>query len=450
VGLTSNALLVLLALATLALPIAVTLAWNRLRGPRPLRVAQRLAALGLAQGVAVLLALIAVNDQYLFFVSWQDAFGSPPAATLATASNVQTSSGPLGGVELSTTRMGTQRDGGRLVSLTVRGDRSHLTGRVLIHLPPGYDAGTQHYPVVELLQGWHAPPESWINNLHVLSAMADAERRGTFPPVIAVMPDINLASPRDVECTNVPGGPQAETWLTTDVRDLVLSQYRALADRQHWGLMGFSTGGYCAAKFALHDPQWYASSVVMSGYFDALKDNTTGDLWGGSRFLRDENAPSWLVTHRPPPAIDLLAFASRYDNESYPSTHRFLTLAGAPLRTFPLIAPRGGHNLKAVVAALPQILGWLGERLSRPTALGPVAVPVAASIPRHPGTSRPPQVLIAGARSTPSPARPAASRPTPSPRSARTPSPPAKVPPSSGPTARPSATPSPAATLPGP
>jgi hypothetical protein len=74
----------------------------------------------------------------------------------------------------------------------------------------------------------------------------------------------------------------------------------------------------------LHQPQWYGSAVSLGGYFDAVRDSTTGDLWGGSPALRDANSPLWLVTHCPPPAVDLLVFASKQDNQSYASTKQFL------------------------------------------------------------------------------------------------------------------------------
>jgi S-formylglutathione hydrolase FrmB len=381
VGLTSTFLLVVAGLLALGLPAAAVVLWNRLPGPAAVRIGERLSLVVLAQAFAVLLALVSVNDQYLFFVSWQDLLGSPPPPGAITALGGEQVAGPSGTLSIYRGSVSPQADGSQLITESLRGDRSHVTGRVLIHLPAGYSAtSTRRYPVVELLQGWHAPPESWINNLHVFDAMKVAQQDGALGQVITVMPDINVASPRDAECTNIPNGPQVETFLTTDVRDLVLSQYRALPSRTSWGLMGFSTGGYCAAKFAVQHPDWYGAAVVMSGYFDAIKDNTTHDLWGGSQQYRNENSVLWLIAHRPRPPIDLLAFASRYDKDSYPSTATFLALPHAPMQVFSLIAPHGGHNFKALRAALPEMLSWLGARLSDLPAVvsgqpGPVQSP---------------------------------------------------------------------------
>lgn len=363
-GLTSGALPVLTGALVVGVPVAAVAVWNRVPGPRAVRAAERLALVVLAQGLAVLLAFVSVNDQYQFYTSWSDLLGSAPPPGQIVQTGGTTLAGPSGPVRVQPVVSGRTSDGGRLVSETVHGARSGITAHVLVHLPPGYDTSRRSYPVVELLAGWHSGPGSWVSSLGLLGALRTVEASGALGPVIAVMPEVNVATPRDVECTDLPRGPKAETWLTTDVRDLVLSQFRALPDATSWALMGYSTGGYCAAKLALHHPRWYHSAVVMSGYFEAIKDGTTGDLWGGSLLRRELNSPAWLVTHRPVPALDLLVFTSRRDGESYPSTRRFLSLAHSPLQVYSLIAPEGGHNFKALQAALPEMLGWLGQHLS--------------------------------------------------------------------------------------
>jgi enterochelin esterase-like enzyme len=371
-GLTTTAFLVLLAVATVALPAGLLFLWGRLRGPRVAQVGMRLGLVLVAQLSAVMLALVAVNDQYLFFTSWQDLLGSPPPPSAIASVGGRQLVGPSGAVSISTPLSRPQPDGGQLLTEFVRGDRSGVTGRVLVHLPPGYATSGRSYPVLEMFQGWHAPLSSWADNMHLFAAEANDQRQGLLGPVITVMPDINVGLPRDLECTDVPGGIQAETWLTTDVRDLVLSQFRALSDAHSWGLMGYSTGGYCAAKFLLRRPGWYHSAVSIAGYFDAIRDNTTGDLWGGSRGRRDLNSPAWLITHRPTPPVELLAFASRRDVDSYPSTARFLALPHGQTQVYSSITPTGGHNYKAVRAVLPELLAWLGARLSGDSSTGGV------------------------------------------------------------------------------
>ncbi|MGZ6804974.1 MAG: alpha/beta hydrolase [Nocardioidaceae bacterium] len=378
-GLTSSALPVLAGMLVVGLPVLAVVVWNRLPGPRAVRAAERLGLVVLAQATAVLLAFVAVNDQYQFYTSWAELMGSSVAPGPIVTTGAVTLAGPSGRVQVLPATASRSADGGRLLSETVRGARSGITAQVLVHLPPGYDSSRRSYPVVELLSGWHTGPSSWVSNFGLLGALRAAERSGALGPVIAVMPELNVALPRDVECTDVPHGPQAETWLTTDVRDLVLAQFRALPSAASWALMGYSTGGYCAAKLAFHHPRWYRTSVVMAGYFDAVRDGTTGDLWGGSAMLRDLNSPSWLVAHRPPPAVDLLVFASRRDSESWASTARFLSLARSPLQVDRLIARAGGHNFEVVRKVLPPLLAWLGQHLSW---VGPSRVPKSSATVR--------------------------------------------------------------------
>lgn len=319
----------------------------------------RRTALVVATVVLSLVALTALSRHDGGSGFWHDLRGRSSATAAAAPA-----AGGLRGTQVSHVTSVRTPDGGTLLTERVHGDSSGVTAGVLVLLPAGYATSKRSYPVMELLSGWHASPQSWISDLHLLEAQRSEERAGRLQPVITVIPEVNVATPRDVECTNVPHGPQAETWLTTDVRDLVLADYRALSGPHSWGVMGDSTGGYCAVKLALHRPGWYGSAAAMAGYFEALQDSTTGDLWGGSQAARDLNSPLWLVTHRRTPNIDVLGSTTRYDVESYADTLTFLRAARPPMRTFALVAPRGGHSFSVLAASLPQVLRWLSRHLA--------------------------------------------------------------------------------------
>ena len=174
----------------------------------------------------------------------------------------------------------------------------------------------------------------------------------------------NVALPRDTECTDVPGSTQAFSWLAQDVPTLVSEHFRALMQPASWGAVGYSTGGYCAAKLALLRPQQFRVAAVLSGYFNALKDHTTGDLWGGSTDRRHDNDLLWLARHGVHPGAYVLAYTSRQDRDSYAATTQFLAAAKLPTRTYSLIAARGGHNYKGVVSAFPDVLIWVTQHLA--------------------------------------------------------------------------------------
>jgi enterochelin esterase-like enzyme len=352
-SLTGHVLELLLVAATIGLPVLAV--WVRTRGPRWLRTGQRLGLVAVAQAVAVLLAFTVVNDQYVFFASWNDLLGRPSSAPAIVS--VGGSRGPLRGA-----------DGGRLLQYRdFRGPSSGIKAPVLVHLPPEYDEpGYAHraFPVVEFLAGWRGYPRSWVSQLLLLDDLAKLEKTHQVVPFISVFPTVNVALPRDTECTDVPGSTKAFSWLADDVPTLVQQHFRVLPKATSWGAVGYSTGGYCAAKLVYLAPQRFHTAAVLSGYFDALKDDTTGDLWGGSRAVRNHNDLLWLTRHGTHPDADVLVFSSKQDTSSYGSTKQFLTLSRPPTRTFSLLADHGAHNLKVLRVALPEVLVWLSQHLS--------------------------------------------------------------------------------------
>ncbi len=362
VGILSTRLLVLLALLVIALPLIALFAWNRLPGPRGVRVAGRLGLVLVAQVCAVALTGAYVNDQYAFYVSWHDLVGTP--AVTGTIQPV--TSGPV-----ATPRTGATSQQ-QVLSLVVHGQGSGLTEPVSVYLPPGYSAPSnahRRYPVVEFLAGWHGGPESWKRAMHLASALQREQTAGRLQPFIGIAPTTDVDLPRDIECTDLPGVMRAETWLTSDLRTFATRSFRTTTDGRSWGLLGYSEGAYCAMKFVLHHPSWYRSAVLMSGYYRAIHDSTTGDLWKNNDPLRHHNDPMWLLEHGQHPAVDLLAFSSKEDKESYPPTFRLMQAMRPPTRASQLIEPTGGHNLSGLRLALPQMLDWLSGHLQTPAPL---------------------------------------------------------------------------------
>ena len=115
----------------------------------------------------------------------------------------------------------------------------------------------------------------------------------------------------------------------------------------------------------------FTAAVTLSGYFHTLRDSTTGELWGGSRVLKDLNDLEWRLRHLPPPPVSLLVTAAKDEagSSGYADSRRFLVLAhaaAAPLRVDSLILDHGGHNFTTWNAELPRALSWLTQRLPAP------------------------------------------------------------------------------------
>ena len=59
-----------------------------------------------------------------------------------------------------------------------------------------------------------------------------------------------------------------------------------------WGIIGDSTGGYCALKLAMHHPEAYAAAAGLSAYYKAPIDPTTGDSSTANKALRNARRPA--------------------------------------------------------------------------------------------------------------------------------------------------------------
>lgn len=358
-------LLILLGLLTVAAPTATLLLWGRLRGPRPVLVSTRLALLALCQIAAVLLTGAALNNYGYFYGSWSELFGGPSAGppsrthfgattTLVPGSTV---------VDDSLLRPVGDLSSGRLETLTVVGTRSHLSEPVIVYLPPAYFHGDRALPVVEVMTGYPGSELNLIKRLHVPGLLLRGIRAGTSSPMVLVLLRPSVTAPRDTECTDVPHGPSALTFFARDVPSAITARYGLRPPAL--GIMGDSTGGYCAVKMALIHPEIFRAAVALSGYYRAIHDSTTGDLWGGSRRVRDLNDPTWRLEHLPQPAISLLIATSRTERgpDGYASAQHFLQLVKPPLAADELALASGGHNFATWEQQIPTSLAWLSTHL---------------------------------------------------------------------------------------
>jgi S-formylglutathione hydrolase FrmB len=168
--------------------------------------------------------------------------------------------------------------------------------------------------------------------------------------------------PRDTECTNIPGGPQAETWLTHDVRTAVLSHFRVSTQPRMWSLMGYSTGAFCAVKLILSQPQLFADAAAFGGYYQPLTDHTTGDLFHGSKVRYDQNSPLWLYGRRGlAPGHRLLLISGQQDRDSWAQTQKLVQAARGDPAVSSLSFPTGGHNYHNYRNSMLQVLQWLAR-----------------------------------------------------------------------------------------
>ena len=380
-------LLALLAVLAVGLPLATWVLWSRWRGPRPVRTLQRLASILLCQVSAVVLVAAAINDYGYFYASWSDLFGgstsngrivhivahhSGRTGVSATGASIVTPGEPQPAgvthvhVDASWSTPAQWATKGRVESLTISGPRSLLSAPAIVYLPPQYfQPAWAHrlFPAVEAITGYPGDERNLVNRLDYPDTLLKEMSAHRAHPMVLVFLRPTVAPPRDTECTDVPNGPQALTYLSQDVPDALrhLLRLRPLG----WGAIGESTGGYCAAKLAMMHSDTFTSAVSLSGYFITMHDRTTGDLWGGSTVLRNLNDLQWRATHLPQPPISLLATMSRQEPgvTGFDGLRKFLSAARSPMQVDALIVDQGGHNFSTWGAQLPQSLDWLSSHL---------------------------------------------------------------------------------------
>lgn len=177
---------------------------------------------------------------------------------------------------------------------------------VPVYLPPGYDDDPERrYPVIVMLTGYGGTGplllnlRAWDESLpQQLDRLIAA---GTMQPAIVVMPDC-WTRYGGSQYLNSSALGQYDDYLVNEVIPFVDARFRTLADREHRGVVGKSSGGYGAIVQGMHHPEVFSAAACHSGdmYFefsylgDIAKLHTNLQSYGGWPKLRDE-----VLTIRP-------------------------------------------------------------------------------------------------------------------------------------------------------
>lgn len=362
-------LLVLGILVAVALPVAVVVTWKRIRF-----VAVRVVAVVLCQLTALFAAGLALNDYGYFYGSWGELLGQQ--APLGSASASFAVKQPLGHrvtSQLSVEGMAVHSVSpvwgrtGRVMHVQITGATTGLSEQAVVYLPPEYfQAKYAHttFPAVEEFTGYPAAKNLLGRLSHYAGFLRRDIRSGRSKPMILVAANSSPLFPRDTECTDVPGGPQVLTFFAQDVTSAMQDNFRVRTG--DWGTLGDSTGGYCATKVAMDYPTTFPAAVSLSGYYHAVQDSTTGDLYAGSSVVRDLNDLDWRLQHMPPPPISVLATigADEFGSEGVAATDQFASLAHAPMRVYKWVVKGGAHNFSTWRREMPACFHFLSAALN--------------------------------------------------------------------------------------
>lgn len=373
-SMTGTGFLVLMAALTLVAIAVAVMSWSSLAGPGGGKILGRLGVLLLINLLVLLTAAIQVNDQYLFFAGWSDLKGALTGTITATTlrRGGAASTAARNHVAGAAARAGTvlpplplnRMTPNRVITYSVRGASSGLTGVVSVQLPPGYTAAGNNtrYPVMEAFQGYPGTTQQWITTMDLGGAMATAVASHQMGPALIVEPQTEFPLGTDTECVNGrPGLPQVETFLTVDVPNWITHHFRVRTDRASWATIGLSAGGWCAAMAAMLHPAQYSASIVMGGYFRPEFGPLyqpfvpTGPL--------DHRYDLIRLARRNPPSLAMWLETSHADKLSYGSSAPFLKAARPPLALHAVVLQHAGHRIGLWQQLLPSSLQWLGSNV---------------------------------------------------------------------------------------
>lgn len=146
-----------------------------------------------------------------------------------------------------------------LVSLTYRSDQLKKTVRIQLAVPDcnaRFVRPLSEYSVIYLLHGLSEDASSWIRK-------SNAERYALERDLVLVMPSAD----RSMYCDGVLG-QNYFSYITEELPSYLNRVFGLSRRREKNAVMGFSMGGYGAARAALTYPERYAAWGSLSGLLD--------------------------------------------------------------------------------------------------------------------------------------------------------------------------------------
>ncbi|MFG2681843.1 alpha/beta hydrolase [Streptomyces sp. NPDC048392] len=370
-GLTSDKVLALAVAAGVLLFVGTVWLWPRLARRSVRAVLGRVGLLCATQAAVFAAVGLVANQSFGFYGSWADLFGREDGQGVVVDHSAGGTGTPLRVVgDRRVPRAGGARPetAGRIEEIRIVGRTTRIASPAFVYLPPEYFQARHRartFPAAVVLTGYPGTAEALVDKLRYPGTALELAKSGRTRPMILVMLRPTVAPPRDTECVDVPGGPQTESFFAKDLPEAVGAHYRVDEGPRSWGVVGNSTGGYCALKLAAHHPEVYAAGAGLSAYYDAPNDPTTGDLFQGDQDRKNRANLWWYLGNMPAPDTSLLVTSSKSGETNYKDTLRFIERVKdrKPTRISSIILESGGHNFNTWRREIPAALQWLGERL---------------------------------------------------------------------------------------
>ncbi len=165
---------------------------------------------------------------------------------------------------------------------------NEMDRRITIYTPPGYEAGSDQYPVLYLMHGMGGDEEAWIALGRTAQIMDNLIASGDAVPMIVVMPNGNVsqqAAPGEsalglyqpsFRLPNTMDGLMEETFV--DIIQFVEENYRVVPEKESRAIAGLSMGGF----HSLHTSRYHADTFEYVGLFSPAimpNENVTSNVY---------------------------------------------------------------------------------------------------------------------------------------------------------------------------
>lgn len=157
---------------------------------------------------------------------------------------------------------------------------TNTSRRAFVYTPPGYEKGSQRYPVLYLQHGWGEDETAWSNQGHANLIMDNMIAEGKVKPFIIVMTygmtnDVRIGGIRNFSIEPF------QTVLIDELIPYLDSHFRTLTDRNNRAMAGLSMGGMETHTITLNKPEVFGYYGLFSGgtyNAEQLKDKPKPNL----------------------------------------------------------------------------------------------------------------------------------------------------------------------------
>ena len=119
---------------------------------------------------------------------------------------------------------------------------------------------------------------------------------------------------------------------------------------------------FCAAKIALSNSEQFSVAIPIAAYFEPFESSVTGNLFGSSNVIRNQNSPLHLAKSLKLP-IHMLLVGTGDDPGVVGDISKMEAINNPNLAIDQLIDRGGGHTTKVWKGQLPRILHWLSTQI---------------------------------------------------------------------------------------